>query len=160
MTDTPEDAAAQLQTDLGELSGLARAGLAAQDDHLVALDQPCDLFPALADRKLGRILDSGDQRPAALEQRPGLIDRLPKLRESLVVRLPLAPAMLQPAQSAAQDLTVIQGAKVQIGSGRKTRGIQRSLRKSFKLRYAHGLRAPRSCEPLRAQGVIRPRGEN
>ncbi len=52
VADAPEHPAAQFQTDLGQLGGLAGAGLTAQDQHLMGRDQLRDLRPALADRQL------------------------------------------------------------------------------------------------------------
>ena len=43
----------ELEADLGQLGGLARAGLAADDDHLVVADRRGDLVPPLVDRQLG-----------------------------------------------------------------------------------------------------------
>ncbi len=52
VADAPVEAAAEIQTDLRQLGGLARAGLTAQHQHLVALDQLGDLGAALADGQL------------------------------------------------------------------------------------------------------------
>ena len=59
--------AAELEADLGQLGGLAGAGLAGQHDHLVVADRGGDVVAPLADRQLGRIgdleLGGGHDRP-------------------------------------------------------------------------------------------------
>ena len=62
--DLPADTAAQLEADLGDLGGLARAGLPRDDHHLVVADGRHDLVLALADRQLGRIRDRRHGFPA------------------------------------------------------------------------------------------------
>ena len=57
--------ALELQADLGQLRGLARAGLAADDHDLVRGDRPGDLGTALADRQLFGIGKRRQARPAA-----------------------------------------------------------------------------------------------
>ena len=52
-------AAAELEADLGDLGGLARPGLAGDDDDLVVADGGGDVVAALGDRQLGRV---GDHR--------------------------------------------------------------------------------------------------
>ncbi len=64
VTDEPADAAPGLEADLGKLRGLARAGLAAHDDHLVIPDRALDLAGALRDGKLGRVGDDRLRRRA------------------------------------------------------------------------------------------------
>jgi hypothetical protein len=49
----PLAAAPHLEQDLGQLGGLARAGLAADDDRGVLLDRGADLFAPGADRQRG-----------------------------------------------------------------------------------------------------------
>ncbi len=58
MADGAADAAAELETDLGQLSRLARTRLARDDDDLVFADGPGDFVAPLADRKVG----VGDRR--------------------------------------------------------------------------------------------------
>jgi hypothetical protein len=53
MADAPLAAAAHLEQDLRQLRGLARAGLAADDDYGVLLDRGADLLAARADRQRG-----------------------------------------------------------------------------------------------------------
>ena len=57
--------APELQADLRDLGGLARAGLARHDHHLVVADRLGDVGPALADRQLGRVADLRDGGGAA-----------------------------------------------------------------------------------------------
>ncbi len=52
VADHPASPPAQLEADLGQLGGLARAGLPAKDDHLVRRDQIGDFLAALDDREL------------------------------------------------------------------------------------------------------------
>ena len=56
MADEPVDATAQFEQDLGELRGLARAGLAADDYHLVFGNRLRDVGAARADRQFLRVL--------------------------------------------------------------------------------------------------------
>ena len=56
--DRAADAAAELEADLGQLRGLARAGLAGDDDHLVGRDGGGDVVALGADRQVG----IGDRR--------------------------------------------------------------------------------------------------
>ena len=53
--DQPADAAAELEADLRQLRGLARPGLAGDDDDLVVADRGGDVVLALADRQVGRV---------------------------------------------------------------------------------------------------------
>jgi hypothetical protein len=55
VADLAGHAAAELQADLRQLGGLARARLARDDQHLMVADGRGDLVLALADRELGRI---------------------------------------------------------------------------------------------------------
>src|SRR5258706_377197 len=67
MPDKAMDAAADVQTNLGQLGGLARAGFAAHDNDLMARDRLCDLLAPLADRQLGRKLRARRERAAPLD---------------------------------------------------------------------------------------------
>ncbi len=51
--------AAELEADLGQLRGLARAGRAGDDHDLVVADRARDLVPRRADGQLGRVDDDG-----------------------------------------------------------------------------------------------------
>ena len=56
VSDTATGAAAQRQAHLGQLGGLARAGLAGDDDDLVVPDRLCDLVTAGGDgQPLGEV---------------------------------------------------------------------------------------------------------
>ena len=57
VADAPGHPAPQVQAQLGELGGLAGAGLAAQDHHLMGGDQGRDLLAALAHRQFRRVMD-------------------------------------------------------------------------------------------------------
>ena len=52
---------AELEADLRELRRLARPGLAGDDHDLVVADGARDLLPLLADRQLGREVESGGE---------------------------------------------------------------------------------------------------
>ena len=65
--DEAVDAAADVETNLGQLGGLARAGFAAHDDDLMRGDGLCDLLAPLADRQLGRKLRARRERAAPLD---------------------------------------------------------------------------------------------
>ena len=60
VADHPGDAPAQLQADLGQLGGLAAAGLTGDDDDLVLTDGGGDLLAAGADRQLLGVDDRRD----------------------------------------------------------------------------------------------------
>jgi len=69
VADPPGQAPPQMQADLRQLGGLARARLAAQDHHLMAGDERRHLLPSLADRQLGGELDLRYQRPPLFQDR-------------------------------------------------------------------------------------------
>jgi len=56
----------QLEADLGDLGGLARAGLAGDDHDLVVPDGGPDLVTVLGDRKPFGVPDGGNGRAATL----------------------------------------------------------------------------------------------
>ena len=61
VADAPEDPPPQFQADLGQLGGLAGAGLAAQHHNLMAGDEVRHLGAALANRQLRWVVDRGDE---------------------------------------------------------------------------------------------------
>ena len=65
VADHAGDAPSQLQADLGQLCGLARSGLAGDDDDLVVADGLGDLVAARADRQLLGVDQGGDRRARA-----------------------------------------------------------------------------------------------
>ena len=65
----PVDAAAELEADLRDLRGLAGAGLARDDDHLVVADRGGDLVLRRADRQLLRVADLRHAGPRASAMR-------------------------------------------------------------------------------------------
>ena len=71
VADRAEHAAAQLERHLRQLRGLARPGLAGDDDHLVGLEGRADVVDAPADRQLVGVGDGGHRRAAAFEARLG-----------------------------------------------------------------------------------------
>ena len=81
MADGAADAAAEFQTDLRQLRGLARTRLAGDDNHLVLCDGPGDLVAPVADRQVG-IGDRGNGGFAGRDERLGrgeLFSDLPEL---------------------------------------------------------------------------------
>ena len=56
VADHPLDPAAQLEADLGQLGGLARAGLAGDDHDLVLADRTPQVLTTLADRQVRRVV--------------------------------------------------------------------------------------------------------
>ncbi len=74
VADQTAHAAAQLQTDLGDLGGLAGAGLTGHDHHLVVADGGEDLVLLLADRELGGVPDLRHRAAPPLDQQLGLVD--------------------------------------------------------------------------------------
>ena len=68
--DCAADATAELQADLRQLGGLARTGLAGDDDDLVFGDRPRDLVTRVADRQVG-VGDRGDRGLAGRDERLG-----------------------------------------------------------------------------------------
>ena len=87
VADQPACAAPQLQTQFGQLRGLARPGLAAQHDHLVLQNRATDLLARLAHRQFVREVDHRrlqaqpvlglEQRGVEVAHQPLAIDRLP-----------------------------------------------------------------------------------
>ena len=70
VADQPVDATPELQTQLGELGALARAGLARHHDDLMVGDRLAQVVGALGDRQLGRQPDRpqlGERAPAPLD---------------------------------------------------------------------------------------------
>ncbi len=61
------DAPAELQADLRQLGGLARAGLPRDDDDLVVADRGSDVGPPVADGEVLGVRDLGEQRAAPSE---------------------------------------------------------------------------------------------
>ena len=81
VADGAANAAAQFQADLRQLGGLARPGLACDDDDLMFGDGPGDLVAPIADRQVG-IGDRGDGGFAGRDERLGrceLFGELPEL---------------------------------------------------------------------------------
>ena len=72
VADEPRDAATEFEQDLGQLGSLARARLAADDEHLVFGDRLRDVGAPRADRQLFRVLDLRQRGAALLELRGGV----------------------------------------------------------------------------------------
>ena len=113
-------AAAQLQADLGQLGGLAGAGLARHDHHLVVADGGGDVVLALADRQLRRVGDHGHRRPPGGEPLLGPDQvggdlgqrRLPTLRVAQLagtVEPPLEPALVAEHQRGEAAVQLANG---------------------------------------------------
>ena len=86
VADLAGDAAAEFQADLRQLGGLARAGLARDDDDLVVADGRGYLVLPLADRQLRRIGDHRHGLAPLLDDRRGLIQFRGKPAECTLAR--------------------------------------------------------------------------
>src|SRR5581483_2033112 len=99
-------ATADVETDLRQLCGLARACLTADDDNLAGLDRARDFVALAADRQLLGIGDPRNARPAPRDRGAGRLDlggeRLQGLR---LARLP---------QPALQTETVAEQAFLEV----------------------------------------------
>ena len=98
VADLAADAAAELEADLRQLGGLARAGLPRDDHDLVLLDRRADLVLELADRQLFGVFDLGHARAARREAQLGLFDVGGDPREGGIAVASLAGAVEPPAQ--------------------------------------------------------------
>ncbi len=72
--DGAQDPAPGLERDLGQLRGLARPGLARDDDHLVVGEGGLDVVDPAGERQLRRVRHRRHRGPAALEPGVGLVD--------------------------------------------------------------------------------------
>ena len=72
--DRPGHAAAELEGDLGQLRGLARARLAGDHHDLVALQRGLDVVDARGDGQLLGVGDGRDRRPTSFQALLGLLD--------------------------------------------------------------------------------------
>ena len=122
VADPPGQAPPQLQADLRQLGGLARARLAAQDHHLMAGDERRYFLPPFADRQLGGKVDFRYQRPSLCQDRFGGLDFPPQPGQPLGDGLTPVQPLAQGPQAPAQTGTVSQEAGVQIGGRRECGG--------------------------------------
>src|SRR5262249_24505760 len=76
VTDEAGLAASCVETDLRELRGLARAGLAADDDHLMPANRVGDLVGTRGDRELVGIAYRGPARRTLAPPRDRAVDRV------------------------------------------------------------------------------------
>ena len=93
MTDQALDAAADVEADLGQLRGLARAGLATHDDDLMRLDGLCDLVASCRDRqRIGNQLEFQKVHKDATEKsRTAYLDQFLIGKRTLLDLLDTAP---------------------------------------------------------------------
>ena len=127
VADHAGDAAAQVETDLGDLRGLTRAGLAGDDHDLVVADRRGDVVAAGADGQRGGIGDAGDG--GAPGRQPGLggVDRTDQGRERACA-VGLRPGALGGVEPAAQALRLVRaqgGDALAEGGGVEVRGCAR-----------------------------------
>ena len=101
VADHAGDAAAQLQADLGDLGGLAAAGLTGHDDHLVVGDGLGDLLTARGDGQLGRVGDGRDGGAARLELLGGVAPPRAAARAALSAAARAAGGAARPTGAAA-----------------------------------------------------------
>jgi len=102
----PAHASPQFQRDLRQLGGLAGAGLAAQDQHLVFLQRGEDLGAAGDDGQLFGIADRGHMGAAGGHRVARGLDLSGDLRQSLVDRQSPGGALFQPVQTRAQGVRI------------------------------------------------------
>ena len=108
MADQAVDAATQLQTDLRQLGGLARAGLAGDHHHLVGGDSGLDLVALGGDRQAVVVADRRHAGAPRLDLGAGGLEALDPLRQARVVGL-LAQFVELPAQAVAvADLGLVE----------------------------------------------------
>jgi len=125
MADQAVDAAAEFQADLRQLGGLARTGLAADDDDLMCRDRGLDVLAARDHRQVKRIIGPRQTLGAPRATPPRGLDVRGQRRQSAIDGLPLLHAAPQPGQPCAQrhpvgGHDVIEGA-VQFVQGRQRR---------------------------------------
>ena len=109
--------ATELETDLRQLGGLARARLAGQDHHLVVADRGGDLGPSLADRQVLGVGDGRQRGTSALDRGLGVVHRALDRRHRAVACLRV-PDLPEPHQATAQPLLVGQGETAEPGTHR------------------------------------------
>ena len=114
VSDGAADTAAEFQTDLGQLGGLARAGLAGHDHHLVGGDRGRDVGALRGDRQIG-VADPRYRRPAGRHQSFGRGQRGGEL-----VELCRGPAEL--LQAPTEPGGVTEGDAVEAGAQLADRG--------------------------------------
>ena len=102
VSDGPAHATPELETELGQLGRLTRAGLPGHDDDLVIADRGEQIVATCGYRQLRRVGDLGNRRPPSLY--PGL--RLGKL--SLKARLTFRVAPTKPVRLAAKAVLIPQ----------------------------------------------------
>ena len=130
VADHAPGAAAQLEAQLGELGGLARARLAGHDHDLVGVDGGGQLVAALGDGQLGRVGDGGHGRLASGEAGLGegnVVGQVGELRRPLGQVVEVAGAVEAPAQGAG----VGDGCVVEAGA----QVLDRRARRRFGLRH-------------------------
>ena len=114
VADGAADTAAEFQTDLGQLGGLARAGLAGHDHHLVGGDRGRDVGAFRGDRQIG-VADLRYRRPSGHHQAFGR-----RQRGGELVELFRVPAEL--LQTPAEPGGVAEGDAVEAGTQLADRG--------------------------------------
>lgn len=124
VADPPGDPPPQLEAELGQLGGLAGAGLAAHHDHLVIADQRRYLLAALADGQLRGIDNRRDLGLAVLEQGLGFADGLPERNQLPVAGPALLRAPQQDTPTAAEGPPIAEKAGSELRRGWKPVGIK------------------------------------
>ncbi len=100
--------ALELQADLGQLGGLARPGLAADDHDLMRCDRPGDLGAALADRQVFGIRKQGQSRQPRPPATRGGLDLRGQRGQRGGIGAALPGGLLQARQRHAQAVTLAQ----------------------------------------------------
>jgi hypothetical protein len=120
VSDGPAHATPELQTELGQLGGLARARLPGHDDDLVSLDRGEQIVAPRGYRQLRRVGNRRDRGAPPLHPGPRLGQLL------LETRPPLPAAPAQPLSLTAKALLIAQRqlAERRLVDGRHLRGAE------------------------------------
>lgn len=136
----------QRQADLGQLRRLARAGLTADDHHLMRGNSGGDLLAPRADWQLSGKSGNGQQRFAAGAARLGNPHHLAQDVQRLLVRPAGLESTTQGMNTTAQ--TVLVGAHAGIERGEKGKGRKRSITMMKHGLPTHGIGTPMRFDSL------------
>jgi len=115
VADESGDAAAELEADLGELGGLAGAGLAAEDDDLVFGDGFLDVLALFDDGEVLGVGGLGEGLLAGVASADGAVDVGGKLLEGVGEVAVVLGGALETAEAAAEGVAVAQDGVVDLG---------------------------------------------
>jgi len=106
MADEAADAAADFETDFGNLRRFAAACLARNNDDLVLQNRPSNLVLASDDRQFGVVFDLRNARPALLPQGERLVQPFLQPVEILVGRATGLLRLLNRSQQVPQPVAI------------------------------------------------------